>query len=401
MDDVTTPPRSPRPSSPAVLCDQLVIRYGDTLAVDRLSLVGEPGQVVALLGPNGAGKTSTVEALEGYRKPTGGSVRVLGLDPTRDHAALVPRIGVMLQRGGVYPMLGPTRILHLFARYYDDPEDPDRLIEQVGLASVSRTPWRRLSGGEQQRLSLALALVGRPDVLFLDEPTAGVDPEGRIAVREIIATQRDRGRCVILTTHELDEAERLADQVIIIDNGRMLAAGNPADLASSAADGAIRFTTEAGIDTAALVVATGAGSTVAEERPGAYRLGPAPGASTPATIAALAGWLADRGLALGDLRTGRSLEEAYLAITGSGRDAAGADSGPPGGASPMGAGEVGVAGEIGRIGPGGRAGETAQRPVPGRGDHAGHQRRDGLFDVGDPGGVPGVLLRRPCAAHRR
>jgi len=335
VDDVTTPPRSLRPSPPAVLCDQLVVRYGDTLAVDRLSLVGEPGQVVALLGPNGAGKTSTVETLEGYRKPTGGSVRVLGLDPIRDHAALVPRIGVMLQRGGVYPMLGPARILHLFSRYYDDPEDPDRLIEQAGLASVSRTPWRRLSGGEQQRLSLALALVGKPEILFLDEPTAGVDPEGRIAVRDIIATQRDQGRCVILTTHELGEAERLADQVIIIDSGRMLAAGNPADLASSAADGAIRFTTEAGIDTAALVLAVGAGSTVDEERPGAYRLGPAPGASTPATIATLASWLADRGLALGDLRTGRSLEEAYLAITGSGRDAARtaraarAETGPP------------------------------------------------------------------------
>jgi ABC-2 type transport system ATP-binding protein len=337
VDDVTTPPRALPPSPPAVLCDQLVIRYGDTLAVDRLSLVGEHGQVVALLGPNGAGKTSTVEALEGYRKPAGGSVRVLGLDPIRDHPALVPRIGVMLQQGGVYPMLGPTRILHLFSRYYDDPEDPDRLIEQVGLASVSRTPWRRLSGGEQQRLSLALALVGKPDVLFLDEPTAGVDPEGRIAVREIIATQRDLGRCVILTTHELDEAERLADQVIIIGNGRMLAAGNPADLASTAADGAIRFTTEAGIDIAALVRAVGAGSTVDEEPPGTYRLGPAPGASTPATIATLAGWLADRGLALGDLRTGRSLEEAYLAITGSTRDTAGAggaESGPPGGQEP-------------------------------------------------------------------
>jgi ABC-2 type transport system ATP-binding protein len=312
-----------------VRCDEVVIRYRDTLAVDRLSFTGRAGQVVALLGRNGAGKTSTVEALEGYRRPDGGSVRVLGLDPSGDHAELVPRIGVMLQRGGVYPMLGPAQVLHLFARYYDDPEDPDELIDRVGLGAARRTPWRRLSGGEQQRLSLALALVGQPDVLFLDEPTAGVDPEGRIAVRDIIAGQRDRGICVVLTTHELDEAERLADHVVIIDRGRMLAEGTPAALASGTADGAIRFTTEPGIDTAALAIALGAGTILDEERPGAYRLGPAAGASNPAVIATLAGWLADRNLALGDLRTGRSLEEAYLAITGSEGDTPAPGAGPP------------------------------------------------------------------------
>ena len=142
---------------------------------------------------------------------------------------------------------------------------------------MRRTPWRRLSGGEQQRLSLALALVGKPRVLFLDEPTAGVDPEGRIAVRDIIAAQRDRGICVILTTHELDEAERLADHVVIIDRGRMLAEGTPGALASGAADGSIRFTTPPGIDTAALAASLGPGATVEEERPGSYRLGPPDG----------------------------------------------------------------------------------------------------------------------------
>jgi ABC-2 type transport system ATP-binding protein len=310
----------------------LVIRYGNTLAVDTLSFAARAGQVVALLGPNGAGKTSTVEALEGYRTPDGGSVRVLGLDPGRDHAELVPRIGVMLQRGGVYPMLGSSQVLDLFSRYYVDPEDPDELIVRVGLGSVRRTPWRRLSGGEQQRLSLALALVGKPDVLFLDEPTAGIDPEGRIAVREIIAAQRDRGICVVLTSHELDEAERLADQVVIIDHGRKLAEGTPGALASGRADGSIRFTTETGIDTAALVIELGTGTTVEEERPGAYRLHPRAGASNPAVIAGLAGWLADRGLTLGDLRTGPSLEEAYLAITGSNRDTAPTETGPTGAA---------------------------------------------------------------------
>jgi ABC-2 type transport system ATP-binding protein len=323
VDDATSP------VAPAVVCDEVVVRYGDTVAVDRLSFTGQAGEVVALLGPNGAGKTSTVEALEGYRKVAAGSVRVLGLNPGADHAALVARIGVMLQGGGAYPMLNADQVLRLFSRYYDDPEDPAELIELVGLVEVRRTPWRRLSGGEQQRLSLALALVGKPQVLFLDEPTAGVDPEGRLAVRGIIAAQRDKGICVILTTHELAEAERLADQVVIIDHGRKLAEGSPATLASGTADGSVRFTTEPGLETAVLAAAIGTGTTLDEERPGAYRLQPAAGTSVPAVIASLAGWLAERDLALGDLRTGRSLEEAYLAITGARDDVDPADPADP------------------------------------------------------------------------
>ena len=302
--------------APAVECDAVVIRYGTTTAVDRLTFEARRGEVLALLGPNGAGKTSTVEALEGYRPVTSGTVRVLGLDPGRDHAALVPRIGVMLQKGGVYPMLGPAQVLHLFAAYYDDPEDPEALLDQVGLGHVRRTPWRRLSGGEQQRLSLALALVGRPEVLFLDAPPAGVAPEGRIVVRDLIAAQRDKGLCVLLTTHELGEAERLADRVVIVDKGRLLAEGSPAELASGTSDGSVRFSADPGIDTTALATAVGPGASVTEERPGAYRLRLPAGTDTPPVVAALAGWLAEQGLSLGDLRTGQSLEEAYLAITG-------------------------------------------------------------------------------------
>jgi ABC-2 type transport system ATP-binding protein len=304
--------------APVVVCDELVIRYGDLTAVDALSFQARPGEVLALLGPNGAGKTSTVECFEGYRHPSAGSVSVLGLDPRHDHAALVPRIGVMLQRGGVYPMLGPARVLRLFAQYYDDAEDPDALLDLVGLGEVQRTPWRRLSGGEQQRLSLGLALVGKPEVVFLDEPTAGVDPEGRVVVREIIAGLRRRGICVILTTHELAEAERLADRVVIIDHGRKLAEDTPAGLSAGTGDGSIRFTTDPGIDTASLALAIGSGTAIDEEGPGIYRLRPPIGTDNPAVVAALAAWLAARGLALGDLRTRHSLEEAYLAITGSG-----------------------------------------------------------------------------------
>ena len=371
MDDAHYPPGHAVPTMdpaapdgpPAVVCDDLVIRYGDTVAVDQLSFVGRAGQVVALLGPNGAGKTSTVEALEGYRRVDSGSVRVLGLDPRDDHASVVRDIGVMLQNGGVYPMLGPAQVLDLFSRYYDDPEDPEALLDLVGLTGVRRTPWRRLSGGERQRLSLALALVGRPRVLFLDEPTAGVDPEGRIGVRTIIADQRDRGICIVLTTHELSEAERLADLVVIIDHGHLLAEGSPAALASGTADGSIRFTTEPGIDTGALAAAIGAGTTLDEERSGSYRLLPPPGSASPTVVAALAGWLADRSLTLGDLRTGQSLEEAYLAITGS-RGA--------GDTAPDGAGGSAPRGRSGRAGRAGRSGRSGRS---GRDDRSGRSRR--------------------------
>ena len=221
---------------PAVQVTGLTVRYGPAgtpPAVDDLHLHAELGEVLVVLGPNGAGKTSTVETLEGYRRPAGGEVRVLGLDPVADHAALTGRIGVMLQRGGVYPMLGPRRVLDLFAGYYPDPVGTAELLELVGLAAVAATPWRHLSGGEQQRLSLALALIGRPEVAFLDEPTAGVDPEGRIAVRAVVAGLREKGASVVLTTHELGEAERLADRIVILSSGRVVLEGTPRALATA------------------------------------------------------------------------------------------------------------------------------------------------------------------------
>jgi ABC-2 type transport system ATP-binding protein len=319
---------------PAIDCRDLVVRYGAQTAVDGVSLVAERGQVLALLGPNGAGKTSTVETLEGYRHPTSGSVRVLGLDPLADHRALVARMGVMLQRGGVYPVMGARRALGLFARYYASPEDPDALLDLVGLRAVARTPWRRLSGGEQQRLSLALALVGRPEVVFLDEPTAGVDPEGRLAIREVIAELRARGVCVVLTTHELPEAEKLADDVVILAEGRAVARGTVAELAAAGTAPAIRFGAPTGVDTDALARAVGvAPGDVVEERPGEYSM---VGTATAGRVAAVAAWLDEHDLPLTDLRAGGgSLEDAYLeamkAVGGRGAPGSGEDDGGAGG----------------------------------------------------------------------
>ena len=297
---------------PAVEVSDLVVRYGDLTAVDGVSFSAEAGTVLALLGPNGAGKTTTVETLEGYRRPSAGIVRVLGLDPVRDRRQVTPRIGVMLQRGGVYPSMNARDAMRLFASYYPSPADGRELLEQVGLTGrPATTPWRRLSGGEQQRLSLALALVGRPSVAFLDEPTAGMDPSARHTLWGVVRSLRDSGVCVVLTTHYLEEAERLADAVVIVDRGRVVAAGSPAELTAAGAGGEIRFGAPAGLDSAALSGALG--GPVVEERPGEYV---ASVAATPANVAALTAWLAARDLPLADLRAGRqSLEDVFLRLT--------------------------------------------------------------------------------------
>jgi len=301
------------PAVPAIDVSGLVVRYpGGVTAVDGVSFSAEAGEVLALLGPNGAGKTTTVETLEGYKAPTEGTVRVLGLDPVRDHARLTPRIGVMLQKGGVYPGIRPGEALRLFAAFYDRAEDPAGLLDRLGLARVAATPWRRLSGGEQQRLSLALALVGRPEVAFLDEPTAGVDVAGRRVIREVMAELRDRGTCVLLATHELDEAERVADRAVIVDHGKLLASGTPSELTSPAGRPTFGFGAPAGIDVAAL--SRHLGAPVVERGPGDYEVGAGP---TPALVAALTVWLAAHDLALAELRAGRAtLEDVFLRLTG-------------------------------------------------------------------------------------
>ncbi len=300
---------------PAIEVEDLTVRFGDLVAVDGVSFTADAGEVVALLGPNGAGKTTTVRTLEGYQRPDGGRVRVLGLDPVSQRAALLPRLGAMPQSSRLYTAIRPLEAVRLFASYYPSAEDPAALLERVGLGERARTPWRKLSGGEQQRLSLALALVARPEVALLDEPTAGVDVEGRRLIRALVAELRDRDVCVLVTTHELDEVERMADRVVIVDRGQLVAAGRPDELAAQAGPAQLRFAAAAGLDVSELAVVLG--GPVREERAGDYVADVDP---TPVTVAALTTWLAQRNLALGDLRAGRQrLEDVFLRLTGDGR----------------------------------------------------------------------------------
>ncbi len=304
-------------NNPIVSCKDVVIAYGSTRAVDGLSFDAFAGRVLAILGPNGAGKTSTVEALEGYRIPSHGNIRVLGHDPAKNSKTLSARIGVMLQEGGIHPMMSPIEATHLFTKYYSDSISPDDIIQLTGLEHVAKRPYKRLSGGEKQRLSLGLALTGRPEVVFLDEPTAGVDPQGRLGIREIITRLREQGACIILTTHELPEAERLADEVLILNKGKNIMQGSMHELLSLGSKGAntIRLRTTLPLDTTLLAQAVGLDlSEVAEELPGNYLI---KATGTPERIVAITTFLATMNIAIDSLTSGMvSLEEIYLSLIG-------------------------------------------------------------------------------------
>jgi ABC-2 type transport system ATP-binding protein len=302
------------PATDAIEVVELEKHYGATRAVDGLSLQVAPGEVFGILGPNGAGKTTTVEILEGYRRPDRGTVRVLGLDPIADGRRLRPQVGVMLQEGGLAPGIRPLEALRLFASFYDDADDPERLLGALGLHDARQTFVRRLSGGQRQRLSLALALVGRPRVLFLDEPTAGMDPHARATTWDLVRGLRNDGVTVVLTTHGMDEAEQLCDRLAIVDHGRLVALGTPTELTSAAAGDETRFSCAPGIAVAELGAALGLGSdAVTEARAGEYLIA---AEATPELVADLAVWLRDAGIRLGELQAGRrSLEEVFLRLT--------------------------------------------------------------------------------------
>jgi ABC-2 type transport system ATP-binding protein len=294
----------------SVEVDQLVVRYGDLVAVDGVSFTAEAGEVTAVLGPNGAGKTSTIEVCEGFRQAESGRVRVLGMRPDHDQRALAQRIGVMLQDGGVYPSARVRDVVRLYCELYGKDVRPRELIEQVGLTGQATSTWRRMSGGERQRLLLALALAARPEVAFLDEPTSGVDVNGRATIRQIIADLAASGCAVVLATHELDEAERVADRAVIIDRGRVVADGSLAELRSGHDE--VRFRSAETLDVAGL--SSHLGLPVEVVAPGDFRIG-AP--SEPQLVARLTTWLAAQGLPLDDLRAGaQRLEDVFLRLTG-------------------------------------------------------------------------------------
>jgi ABC-2 type transport system ATP-binding protein len=215
---------------PVVEVRDLVKRYGEVVAVAGISLEVHAGEVFGLLGPNGAGKTTTLEILEGLRRPDGGTIRVAGVDVRRDPQAVKARIGVQLQQAGFFPRLTVGETVRLFASFHRRSVAADVILQRLGLAERSRTLVEDLSGGLRQRLSLALALVNDPEVVFLDEPTTGLDPQARRHVWEIIEGLRGEGRTVVLTTHFMEEAQRLCDRVAVLDHGRILAQGTPHEL---------------------------------------------------------------------------------------------------------------------------------------------------------------------------
>ncbi len=287
--------------------------------VSGVSLVAERGQVTALLGANGAGKTTTLECAQGLQKRSGGTISLLGQDPATAGAELRSRVGVMLQDGGLPPSSRPVPLLRHIAGLYAQPWPVDDLIERLGIGAFSRTTVRRLSGGQKQRLALAAALIGRPEVLFLDEPSAGLDPQSRQLVFNLISELRDAGMGIILTTHLMDDAQRLADYVYIIDGGRNVAEGTVQELlqrSPAVETGAehirtLEFEAHPGLDFAGLLPA---GIAVSETRAGRYSV---TGSLTPGHLAALARWWETHDIMPASMTLqARSLEDVFLDISG-------------------------------------------------------------------------------------
>ncbi len=304
-------------ADPAVEIAGLVKTYGAVAALAGVDLSVLSGTVTAILGPNGAGKTTTVEICEGFRRADSGTVRVLGLDPQRDGRALKPRVGVMLQGGGgVYPSARPAEMLAHIARLHAHPLPVAPLIDRLGLGAAHRTPFRRLSGGERQRLALAMAVVGRPELVFLDEPTAGMDPHARIATWDLVREMRADGVTVVLTTHLLDEAEQLCDSVAIIDQGRVVAVGSPASLTAGGAD-SVRFQASPGLDLESLRGALPVDTAVVTVAPGHYVVSVVGGTVGPELIATVTAWCAAHNVLPAQLTVGsRTLEDVFLELTG-------------------------------------------------------------------------------------
>lgn len=286
-------------------------------AVDGISLRAEHGKVTALLGANGAGKSTTLACAQGLQKPTSGTVRLLGQDPWSAGPALRARVGIMLQDGGLPQAIRPIPLLRHVASMYENPADLDALVDRLGIGSFDRTSIRRLSGGQKQRVALAAALMGNPEVLFLDEPSAGLDPQSRRVVFELVREVKEAGTCIVLTTHLMDDAQRLADEVYIVDEGRNVVEGQVETLLSSTQDRqTLRFSVSThGVDLEDLFPASLAdGLTLREEHAGSYELS---GTIRPEHVAHLArSWESKNELpTLLELKP-RNLEDLFLDISG-------------------------------------------------------------------------------------
>ena len=291
-------------ASDAVVVDDLVIRYGSTTAVDSISFSLQVGSVTALLGPNGAGKTSLMEACEGIRLPTSGSIRIAGLDPHQQRNKIDPPLGVMLQSGGIYPAARVRETVTDYCALYQRGSDPDELLDRVGLTHRQNATWRTLSGGERQRLSLALALSARPTIAFLDEPTSGVDLEGRDAISDIIRELAKSGCAVLVSTHDVAEVDSYADRVLVLNHGRIAADRTLTDSSDDIVE--IRFRTEPAIDRAMLSTTLG----VAVELVGSDYL-----AFAPSSVVSMLGHaITGQGSQMRDLRVTSGIQALYRQI---------------------------------------------------------------------------------------
>ena len=293
----------------SVVVENLTVKYGDLVAVNDVSFEAPTGAVTVILGPNGAGKTSTIEVCEGFRTAISGTARVLGLDPVADHRALTERMGVMLQGGGVYPSARVRDVVAHFCALYNKGIKPSELIERVGLSARATGTWRRLSGGEQQRLSLALALAADPEVIFLDEPTSGVDIDGRDIIGDIIRSLSARGTTVVLASHDMAEAEKVATHAVLFTAGKVIASGEISALVTTRRR--LRFTSAVGLVTADLAVAVN--SPVMMISDGVYEIASEP---TPQLMTRVTQWLTDNSQPLLGIDMGtENLEETYRRLT--------------------------------------------------------------------------------------
>jgi ABC-2 type transport system ATP-binding protein len=291
---------------PGVLIHNLVVTYGSQTVVDGLSMTADLGAITALIGPNGAGKTTTVEVCVGLRERQSGQVTVLDLDPAEGTANHRSEVGIMLQDGGIPANARPGAWLHTLAHLYQSSRDPDTVMKELGI-SKSWPTVRRMSGGQVQRLKLASALIGRPRVLFLDEPTAGLDHEAKADLMGLIRQLKDDGTCIVLTTHDLGEVELLADHIVMIKHGVDVARGSLAEL-TSAQDG-LRFSAPARLDLTSLQTVLPAINEVHELLPGQYVVA---GQPTPQLLATVTHWCAEQGVVATSIQMGtRNLADVY------------------------------------------------------------------------------------------